>query len=384
MDYWSKVLKSTWDECEQNLINVPITWMTPSSINAATWTEAWKATRDYWDMAAVPGFLTHSGGISKRGRNFRYYAVWHDHTASSESLYIIEPDRCCALRFRAAYSNSHEDDNLTGSVAFSKLRRLILGYGFDIATLARSDGLLIKKTIPAPNISCAPGMAGRDKIFEHCFHVDINQAYFSGIDKKFGHLGDGAVSAAIHYLYEHRKDGTPSTRFNKSILNCSQGFMQSRYCIFTPLGEDCARGYSLAHLSRAGIVYCLDRLNEIIKIYEKKGCQLVGTNTDGAWFVPPSDHQVNLSFLKDAKGYGNEMGQFKIDHFDCTLRYKSKGAYEYIEDGRYNPVIRGQTHLDFQKPRTEWEWGDIFHKQAVVIRYIFHPMKGIILRDEEE
>ena len=38
--------------------------------------------------------------------------------------------------------------------------------------------------------------------------------------------------------------------------------------------------------------------------------------------------------------------------------------YEFIEDGKYTPVVRGKTKLDRVKPRSEWQWGDIFKYDA--------------------
>jgi hypothetical protein len=47
---------------------------------------------------------------------------------------------------------------------------------------------------------------------------------------------------------------------------------------------------------------------------------------------------------------------------------KSGGSYEYIEDGQYKPVVRGRTKLEETKPRSEWQWGDIFHNDASLIK----------------
>lgn len=366
----------TWDEAEENLINIPVTWFDPKELDAKLWTEAYLGTLHYSDITP-----TLSGGISKKGLNFRYYSKLLDPCPSSISLYIVNPDSCYALRFRDAYKKENHggDESLSGSVAFSKFRRLLkkMGNGYDLAELARPDGKEIKETIQAPDIRLIPDF--KDKVIEHAFHVDINQAYFAGIDKHFGHCGDGAMGEVIHYIFEHRNDGTPTTRYNKSLLNCTQGFCQSRWCVLKAPGEDSPKGYALAHLAKAGIEDCKKTLSEIIKIYEKVGCKLVATNTDGAWFAPPADNKTNRSILEDVPGYGVGLGEFKIDHFDCLLRYRSKGAYEYIEDGRYEPVIRGRTHLDHIKPRTSWEWGDIYHKQAYVVKYRFLDRVGIYM-----
>lgn len=361
----------TWDEADENLVHIPITWMDPTDNNAANWSSAYRATLNYADI--IP---TLSGGISKAPMNFRYYSKLLDVTKNSISLYIVEPDHCYALRFRDAFRKPDDGESLSGSVAFNKFRRLLKKNGYDIGDLAIPNGKEVKETIAPPDIRLIPEF--RDKILERAFHVDINSAYFAGIEKHFGYCGDGAMSETIRYVYDHRSDGTPTTRYNKSILVCAQGFAQSQWCRFTAPGEESPKGYSLAHLSKAGIEDCKKTLGEIIKLYEKIGCKLVATNTDGAWFVPPIGHAGNLNYLRGVPGYGMGLGEFKIDHYDCLLRYRSKGAYEYIENGTYKPVIRGQTHLDFEKPRSQWEWGDIYHKQAYVIRWRFIEDKQAI------
>lgn len=372
---WQDCNHNTWGEAEENLINIKVTWLDPRREDAKLWNAAYLDTRKYLDI--VP---TLSGGISKKGFNFRYYSKLLDLTPNSQNLYIVMPDACYALRFRDAYSQpTGGDANLSGCVAFNKLRRLGQreGNGFDIGSLAIPNGFQVKQTIATPDIRLIQDM--RDKIIEHAFHVDIHSAYFAGIVKKFGNCGDGALGHVINLIYEHRNDGTQSSRYNKSILNCSQGFMQSQWCILKAPGEERAKGYALSHLSKAGIEDCKKTLAVIIQLYEAKGCRLIGTNTDGAWFAPPKGHERDREFLEDVPGYGTKLGDFSIDHFDCQLRYKSAGAYEYIENGLYVPRIRGRTHLDYLKPRSEWNWGDIYHKQAHVIKYVFLKNEGIYM-----
>ena len=374
MNWFEQCEHDTWENSEENLIKIPVTWMNPKEENAALWNEAYRDTRDYIKVVPTP-----SGGISKKGFNFRYYSKLLDITKNSMNLYIITPFGCYALRFRDAYRKESGDGNLSGCVAFNKLRRLFKreGNGFDLSTLAIKNGLEVKSTITNPDIRLIKDY--QDKIIEHAFHVDIHSAYFAGIVKHFGHYGDGAFGHVVNYIYEHRNDGTEESKYYKSILNCSQGYMQSQWDIAKAPGEEKARGYAHAHLSKAGIEDCKKTLASIIKRYEKIGCKLVATNTDGAWLIPPKGHERDRDFLSDVRGYGSKLGEFSIDSFDCTLRYRTRGAYEYIEDGIYTPVLRGQTRLDFLKPRTSWEWGDIYHQQAEIIRYKFLENDGIYL-----
>lgn len=367
-----------WGEAEENMLNIPVTWLDPNPDHAKLWNMAYLDTMRYEDI--VP---TRSGGISKAGINFRYYSRLLDISKSSMTLYIVTPDKCFALRFRDAYAReAGGDECLSGTVAFHKLLRMFKKEGFDFDSLAIPNGLEVKQTIEAPDIRMIPEF--KDKIVENAFHVDIHSAYFAGVVKKFGHYGNGAVAYVGNYLYDHRNDGTKTTKYNKSIANCSVGFMQSRYDITAAPGETKKRGYSHAHIAKAAISDCKKTLAGIIKEYEKRGCTLIATNTDGAWLEPPADHRRERSFLEDVPGYGKKLGEFSIDHYDCLLRYRTRGAYEYIEDGIYEPVIRGRTRLDFIKPRTAWEWGDIYREQADVIRYRFHNEVGLYLSGSGE
>lgn len=375
MNWMEECRHNSWEEADENLIKIAITWMDPTKEHAELWNGAYRDTMSYIDVTPTP-----SGGISKKGFNFRYYSKLLDITNNSMNLYVITPKGCYALRFRDAYRKQEGgDENLSGCVAFNKFRRLLQreGNGFDLSTLAISNGLEVKQTIAAPDIRLMEDF--QDKIIEHAFHVDIHSAYFAGIVKKFGHCGDGALGHVVNYIYEHRNDGTQGARYNKSILNCSQGFMQSQWDIVKAPGEERARGYAHAHLSKAGIEDCKKTLAVIIELYEKIGCRLIATNTDGAWLCPPKGHELDREMLQDVPGYGSKLGEFAIDHYDCLLRYRSRGAYEYIENGAYNPVIRGRTHLDFLKPRATWEWGDIYHKQAKVVKYRFFENDGIYM-----
>ena len=97
-------------------------------------------------------------------------------------------------------------------------------------------------------------------------------------------------------------------------------------------------------------------------------------NTDGIWFIGTP---TNLS--------SKLLGEFEEDHKNCTLRIKSSGAYEYIEDGKYHPVLRGKTKLDRIKPRDKWQWGDIYQEDAQPIMLTFNKNKGIVeVEDEKE
>lgn len=91
-------------------------------------------------------------------------------------------------------------------------------------------------------------------------------------------------------------------------------------------------------------------------------------NTDGIWYCGDVYH---------GEGEGKRLGEWENDHINCMFRAKSAGSYEFVEDGKYYPVVRGRTNLDLITPRENWKWGDIFKKEAKVIEFYWLAGEGI-------
>lgn len=348
-----------WLEADRNILKVNVNWLDPSPESAEIFNRAYNLVKDWKDCITTP-----SGGISKSGMHFRYFTKKVAITKSSYELTIIAPSKCYILRFRHDYGKG-EEGKMAGKAAFSEFKKKCQKEGLDLATIAIDNGKEIKETIPMPDIRMFPLF--KDKVLEHAFHVDINSAYMAGIKKAYGHEGDGALGRVIQDIFDHRKDNNKSAKYNKAILNCSQGFMQSAYCILNH------KSYALAHLSKAGIEYCYNTLQDIIAHYKSLGCTFVATNTDGAWFL---QNNVPEEVIRATES--KELGEYKVDHWDCKLRYKTKGAYEFIENGVYNVKMRGKTRLDKIKPREQWVWGDIYQLDCEPIKFKFIDGEGII------
>ena len=58
------------------------------------------------------------------------------------------------------------------------------------------------------------------------------------------------------------------------------------------------------------------------------------------------------------------------NHKNCILRFKSDGAYEFIENDKYFPVIRGKTSYEKIVPRDEWVFGDIYKGSEIKFNFI--------------
>ena len=277
---------------------------------------------------------TPSGGISTSLENWRGTRWWLRFTTSIAEI-ILKPENGRYYRFIIGH-NRDVPDRLTGMRAYKIYTRELLKDGVDIRDHYIENGAEVKATIPAPRIElcCMPERTYRD-----AHHIDINSAYNAGMIESFPFL-----KTTVCRLYAARKDKP----IYKDVLNMTQGVMQSKLC-----------WYKLSHISKAGYVYTRRKLDEYTEKLKAAGCRILAYNTDGIWY------QNETPYHDDDEG--REIGQWKNDHVNCTIRFKSKGCYEYIESGNYTPVYRGVSSYERIKPRTMWEWGDIFKGQ--IVRY---------------
>lgn len=232
-----------------------------------------------------------------------------------------------------------------GTSAFRKFRDVLKRHGIDIEEYAENDeqkALEIKKTIPSPKIKMNPIFIGQT--LEHVYHLDLNSAFPSGMVVAYPEL-----RPAIEEIYTKRKVD-PNM---KNVLNMSWGYLQSFLC-----------KYKWAALSKAGMEWTNNRLDELTHELLTSGRVVIGYNTDGIWYVGPEYHD---------EFEGDGLCRWKTDHKNCKFRAKSDGAYEFVEDGKYTPVVRGYTKLDKIKPREMWEWGDIYGAGGQVMECVFDP-----------
>lgn len=241
------------------------------------------------------------------------------------------------------YKGDECEKHISGRYAFLDFKRLLSERGINIEDkmVTPQEGREIKKKIPKPYICLFYG-AKENKTYDHVYHYDRNSAYGAGMKEYCPEWGD-----LIQHLYDNRKRNSKY----KDILNMAIGFFQSSYL-----------QYRLSNVSE----HCIRRNNEELENKAIEliglGCKIIAFNTDGIWFVKPDNLELESS---------SELGGWKLDHRDCQIRFKSPGAYEFIEDGIYTPVVRGITKMDGEKPRTEWQWGDIYCEGAKRVAYNF-------------
>lgn len=302
---------------------------------------------------------TPSGGLSKKIKNLRQgYDVRK--LSSSVELTICCLQGCWRFQFRTVPEWLDENGKVMyGAQAFKRFREVCSKHGIDLDDYKTSaaEGKEIKKTIPTYLIDCSFKFIGR--ITKHCYHVDFHQSFPAGLVNTHPEF-----SPVIGECYSLRK--LKGMEIYKAVLDYTIGYMQKS-----------DRPY-WAQLSKDAITDNNNRVQKLARQLQKNNYIIVAYNTDGIWY-----YDMRNQGPYHGEGEGKGIGQWENDHFDCTIRFKSKGCYEYIEDGKYFPVVRGRTNLDRIKPRTEWEWGSIYTKEAQEIKYKFVEGTGIVRVKED-
>lgn len=180
------------------------------------------------------------------------------------------------------------------------------------------------------------------KTLSNVHHLDINSAYPAGVVASYPQLKN-----TFQYLFDTRKTHPG----NKLLMNRFIGV-----CHSVKWGQHA----NYIDLAIAAKKWCNDFIKNYIRIFEATGRKVIAVNTDGIWYQGEIYHDEN-------EGVG--LGQWKNDHINCLFRMKSGGCYEFMEQGQYHPVVRGETRLDRILPREEWSWGDIFRAPVWYYRY---------------
>lgn len=297
---------------------------------------------------------TPSGGISYAKGNLRFpcWGVRADH------LHVELVLLCGQGMFRFNFGYIRADDSgMRGSTALYRFREMLAEDGVDLDeyALPLDEAKAVKAEIHEPHIKLVRAVEG--KVYDNAYHLDLNSAYASNIVKEYPEF-----RPTIERLFNGRK----AFKEYKDILNMAFGAMQSLSLPFVRA--------KWANISKAGVNGTYYQIADLVEELRAVGYNVLATNTDGIWYSDPfkmGDYRNH--------NYGAGLGQYKTDHHRCRIRFKSVGAYEYIEDGKYTPVVRGVCRYDRIKPRTEWQWGDIFRNDADAVIFEFNPERGIEL-----
>ncbi len=335
-----------------NYLTMPANPMKPQDDSMEKWNQviAWLRSHGYRNDTLV---FTKSKGLSKSRPNTGY--VVRDRKSYFE-IVAVTIGGAFRVTFTANFDIVNEG-GMTGREAFQTMKREFAKDGIDLKSYATDKGMAIKKLeIEKPYISltrnCIPG-----ETYEHVHHLDLHSAFPSGLVALHPEL-----KPTIARIYGRRKNSDNDKKL-KLALDASIGYMQSEYCRVNH------HEYALANLARDGINWCNAKIRELTDELIKQGYAPLAYNTDGIWYAKLSRGVTIPSEPLHCSLEGDTLGTYSNDHLDCKARWKSKGSYEFIEDGVYKPVVRGATKLDKLKTRDEWEWGDIFLEAAGVISY---------------
>ena len=238
---------------------------------------------------------------------------------------------------------------MNGRKAFIQFKKLLQEDGIDIKDYAVSmeEGKRIKRSIVQPPIGLFD-QSFANKVFTEANHIDFHSSFPSGLCNTHEEF-----RPTIQRIYNKRHE---DSGLYKAILNYSIGFMQSI--------SGCGARYS--QLSKDAIEDNNKRIYEMTERLIESGRVPLLFNTDGIWYMGKPYH---------GEGEGSNLGEWHNDHINCKFRAKSGGAYEYIENGVYYPVIRGVA----KEKSSQWSWGGIYHNELDIIKYKFDEKKGIEL-----
>lgn len=260
-------------------------------------------------------------------------------------LTVVMEGKAWRIQFRTKLPKG-----MSGKKAFTVFKRLLLKDGVDLEKMAIDNGPEVKKEIEHYLVKPYHKFF-LNKTYENAHHIDFHSSFAGGLANTHPEF-----RKTLEWLYEHRE----KSDINKNILNFSIGYMQSL--------QGCKAKW--AHLSKDAISDNNKRVLDIVKRLEESGRTVLLLNTDGVWYNGPLYH---------GEGEGSGLGQWQNDHKNCQFRMAGAGAYEFIEKGKYYPVIRGIPN----DTKTNWQWGDIYKEKAIPSIFSFTKEEGVKLDGKE-
>lgn len=306
--------------------------------------------------------LTYSGQLSKANFN---YGVWYILNNQFFKLFVSCVDAeyiPCAYQLRFRINDTDFGREISGRDSFQRFRAELKKDDVDIEKFAIDNGKELKSTVDFGNPVIQFDESIKDKTIENAHHVDMASAYMY-----FAGIYHPEWERTIQRIYDLRK----SSSIYKHILTHACGFFQSQYCILN------RHGYALADVSSFAIRSTAIAVKKMAKELSNYGFKILAFNTDGVWFC--GDLKLLPQEIFEKFTQKKEIGKFSIDHKNCTIRFKSVGSYEYMENGKYTPVVRGLTRYDRAGlARDNWKWGYIYTPEGEQVEvYKFEKNTGL-------
>lgn len=359
------------EKFEKNYMKIPVTAFNFTEENVIYFNKlaSWLYASDFNKIVR-----TKSNGISVTKENFdppcfdiRGRALGVEITIVS-SLY-----GCMRIQWRNSPEDLFDEEGkrlkITGKQAFIKFKKICKKFNIDLDDYKENDpnqAIANKLQIEKAKVcfysnevekKFLEGNNGKPITAKKMFHIDFHSSYMTGLVRTHPEFKE-----VVNYIYSKRKE---KNAYYKAVLNMTQGYMQSDLC-----------GLKWAHLSKDMISDNNKRIDRVTNQLLAHNFLPVLFNTDGIWYFSPSGEPYH------GEGEGEGIGCWENDHLNCTFRAKSKGCYEYLEEGKYHAVVRGLTVYDIIKPdRDTWEWGDIFRAESDVIQFRFE--KGYLWMNKE-
>ena len=270
---------------------------------------------------------TKSGGIAQGKKVFMLPSYGIKMIGKTTVVLVI----CTSKFYRFTFGIARaEQKEISGYASFKAFKRTCKKYGINIDDYSIDNGEEYKENFPNPYRElCNERFA--DKVIDNVHHIDLNSSFMSGLVMTYPEF-----KPVVEELYSKRKDD----EIYKAILTHTYGYLQSELY-----------NYKGILLSKAMVDYNNAYLDSLTKKLRESGRMILAYNSDGIWYKGDIYHDENE---------GKNIGQYKNDHTNCTIRFRSINAYEFIEDDKYHVALSGITRLDKVLPRSEWSWGDIY------------------------
>lgn len=337
-----EIKKIFGDRHNYNKKPIPVTQLNMNDENMAFFNEQVKRCEGYFKIIRTP-----SNYISKKTR-FPAYDVRS--TNSCVELTVLDSSGFFRIQFRN--SGIKGKQSVYGRKAFLIFKDICKKHNICLDDYIIDNGSEVKKEIEEYIIKIENNVF-LNRTFMNAHHIDFHSSFPSGLA-----LTHPEFRPVIEELYNGRKEKPEY----KLVLNCTIGYMQS---------EPCCKA-KWAQLARDAINNNNSRIRDVAERLKRTGRAILAYNTDGIWYIGDVFHDIDE---------GTTIGTWANDHTNCKIRFKSKGSYEFEENGKYYPVVRGHTKLDEIKSRDNWQWGDIYAEDAEPIKY---ELFGEYIRNVEE
>ena len=322
------------------------------SVSIEEWNKIYQAVKNDKDYE----FLELTDGRSlKQGRDITYLNYTIETTKKDAIIYIRNNQGIWTIKWTNKTAEKKQQEEIGASQAYKTFYKECLTKYICLEDyyITKEEGLEIKQKIEKYIVKAEPKYIGKE--LNNVHHIDFHSSFMSGLA-----ITHPEFYPVVAKLYEERK----TKPYNKEILNYTIGWFQSEYI-----------GYKLAHLAKDAINNNNDRIRKLTAELIKKGRIPVLWNTDGIWYLGEEYHGF---------GEGDGIGEWHNDYNATRFRIKSNGCYEFEDEAGYHVRMRGHCKLDDIKPREQWEWGDIFKKEAQEKTIKFDWKKGLMEVDDNE